>query len=643
MGTVMRIFREYKLLAAVLVELIVVLALHFSGLTTAAQLVATVFVGFVILLTVIDMVKQLMRREFGLDILAVVAMTASLAVGEYLAASIIALMLTGGEALEDYAAARARRDLRSLLDRAPQRAHRLPAVDAPVDQAENIKIDQVEPGDVLLVRPAEVVPVDGEAIDAGSFDESSLTGESAAVAKDVGDTILSGSVNGTQAVRMRATRLAADSQYQKIIALVRQTEDQQAPIVRVADRYAMPFTAVSLLIAGLAWWLSGDPVRFAEVLVLATPCPLLIAAPVAFLGGMSRASNAGIIVKGGAVLEALGSASTAAFDKTGTLTYGRPTVAKVRAVGVSEDELLAVAAAAEQFSSHVLALGVIEAAEGLSFPEARNGREVATEGVEAEVSFGAGSDGAAAGAAGGAAAGGAAGGAAGAGGSAVVRVGTLGFVRGMAPEAFEVEFEAGQTVAYVSIGSEYAGALILDDQARDNAGQLVSELRRHGFEKVTMLTGDNPHTAQAIAAEVGIDDVHASLLPEDKVRLLHEIEPKPVIMVGDGVNDAPVLAAAGVGIAMGARGDTEASEAADVVITRDDISRVGKAVDIGRWTLAVAKSAIWIGIILSLVLMGFAFFGFIPAVVGALLQEVIDLAAIVYALRALKGPERFKV
>ena len=635
MGTVMRIFREYKLLAAVLVELIVVLALHFSGLTTAAQLVATVFVGFVILLTVIDMVKQLMRREFGLDILAVVAMTASLAVGEYLAASIIALMLTGGEALEDYAAARARRDLRSLLDRAPQRAHRLPAVDAPVDQAENIEIDRVEPGDVLLVRPAEVVPVDGEAIDAGSFDESSLTGESAAVAKDVGDTILSGSVNGTQAVRMRATRSAADSQYQKIIALVRQTEDQQAPIVRVADRYAMPFTAVSLLIAGLAWWLSGDPVRFAEVLVLATPCPLLIAAPVAFLGGMSRASNAGIIVKGGAVLEALGSASTAAFDKTGTLTYGRPTVAKVRAVGVSEDELLAVAAAAEQFSSHVLALGVIEAAEGLSFPEARNGREVATEGVEAEVSFGAGSDGAAAGAAGGAAAGGAAG--------VVVRVGTLGFVRGMAPEAFEVEFEAGQTVAYVSIGSEYAGALILDDQARDNAGQLVSELRRHGFEKVTMLTGDNPHTAQAIAAEVGIDDVHASLLPEDKVRLLHEIEPKPVIMVGDGVNDAPVLAAAGVGIAMGARGDTEASEAADVVITRDDISRVGKAVDIGRWTLAVAKSAIWIGIILSLMLMGFAFFGFIPAVVGALLQEVIDLAAIVYALRALKGPERFKV
>ncbi|WP_231863271.1 heavy metal translocating P-type ATPase [Brevibacterium ravenspurgense] len=634
----MRIFREYKLLAAVLAELIVVLALHFSGLTTAAQLVATVFVGFVILLTVIDMVKQLMRREFGLDILAVVAMTASLAVGEYLAASIIALMLTGGEALEDYAAARARRDLRSLLDRAPQRAHRLPAVDAPVDQAENIEIDQVEPGDVLLVRPAEVVPVDGEAIDAGSFDESSLTGESAAVAKDVGDTILSGSVNGTQAVRMRATRSAADSQYQKIIALVRQTEDQQAPIVRVADRYAMPFTAVSLLIAGLAWWLSGDPVRFAEVLVLATPCPLLIAAPVAFLGGMSRASNAGIIVKGGAVLEALGSASTAAFDKTGTLTYGRPTVAKVRAVGVSEDELLAVAAAAEQFSSHVLALGVIEAAEGLSFPEARNGREVATEGVEAEVSFGAAGAG---GAAGGAAAG--ADGSAGAGGSAVVRVGTLGFVRGMAPEAFEVEFEAGQTAAYVSVGSEFAGALILDDQARDNAGQLVSELRRHGFEKVTMLTGDNPHTAQAIAAEVGIDDVHASLLPEDKVRLLHEIEPKPVIMVGDGVNDAPVLAAAGVGIAMGARGDTEASEAADVVITRDDISRVGKAVDIGRWTLAVAKSAIWIGIILSLVLMGFAFFGFIPAVVGALLQEVIDLAAIVYALRALKGPERFKV
>lgn len=609
----MNVFRRYRLLAAVLIELIVVLVLHFSGQTTAAQWIATIFVGFVILLTVIDMVKQILRKEFGLDVLAVVAMTASLAVGEYLAASIIALMLTGGEALEDYAAARAERDLKSLLDRAPQRAHRLPSADAPVDSVENIPVDEVEPGDYLLVRPSEAVPVDGEALDAGSFDESSLTGESAAVRKEIGDTVLSGSVNGAQAIRVKAKHAAKDSQYQKIITLVRQSEDQQAPIVRVADRYAVPFTVVSLVIAGVAWFLSGDPVRFAEVLVLATPCPLLIAAPVAFLGGMSRASNAGVIVKGGAVLEALAASKAIAFDKTGTLTYGRPTVAAIHAHGVSEERLLAVAAAAEQYSSHVLALGVIEAAEGLDLPDARSGREAATEGVEADVE------------------------------GSVVRLGTLAFVREKAPSASVVEFETGQTAAYVSIDDEYAGALILDDQPRDNAAGLVSQLREHGFTEIAMLTGDNPNTAHAVAETVGVTDVRAELLPEDKVQLLHDMEPKPVIMVGDGINDAPVLAAAGVGIAMGARGDTEASEAADVVITRDDISRVGNAVDIGRWTLTVAKSAIWIGIILSLVLMGIAAFGYIPAVVGALLQEVIDLAAIVYALRALKGPERIQV
>lgn len=607
------ILKEYRLLVAVVIELIVVLILHFTGLMASAQIVATVFVGFVIILTAFDMVKQIIRREFGLDILAVIAMIATLAVGEYIAASIIVLMLTGGEALEDYAAYRAKRDLRSLLDCAPNMARRLPSLEAAPDDAEEILIEDVAKGDYLLVRPSEVVPVDGVTFDKASVDESSLTGEAGAVHKNVGDTILSGSVNGTQAIRIQASKSAADSQYQKIIALVRQAEDQQAPIVRVADRYAVPFTVVSLLIAAVAWAISGDPVRFAEVLVLATPCPLLIGAPVAFLGGMSRASNAGVIVKGGAVLESLAAAKSIAFDKTGTLTYGRPTVAEVHTEGIDRDQMLAYAAAAEQFSTHVLADSIIQAADGLELPVAEDGSEVDAEGVEATVD------------------------------GVKVRVGTLDFIRRVAPEVREIAFRHGQTAAYVTIDSKYAGALILDDQPRANAAELVSALKHHGFERTVVLTGDNANTAHAIAGQVGISEYHASLFPQDKVRLLKEMEPHPVIMVGDGINDAPVLAAAGVGIAMGARGDTEASEAADVVITRDDISRVARAIDIGRWTLTVAKTAIWIGIVLSVVLMLVAAFGYIPAVVGALLQEVIDLATILYALRALKGRERIKV
>lgn len=600
-------------MVAVVIELIVVLILHFTGLTALAQIVATVFVGFVIILTAFDMAKQIIRREFGLDILAVIAMVATLAVGEYIAASIIALMLTGGEALENYAAYRAKRDLRSLLDRAPHMARRLPSLDAAPDDAEEIPIEDVAKGDYLLVRPSEVVPVDGVTFDKTSVDESSLTGEAGSVHKNVGDTILSGSVNGTQAIRIQASKSAADSQYQRIIALVRQAEDQQAPIVRVADRYAVPFTVVSLLIAAVAWFMSGDPVRFAEVLVLATPCPLLIGAPVAFLGGMSRASNAGVIVKGGAVLESLAAAKSIAFDKTGTLTYGHPTVAEIHAVDIERDQMLAYAAAAEQFSTHVLADSIIQAAEGLELPVAEDGMEVDAEGVEATVA------------------------------GVKVRVGKLDFIRRVAPEVREIAFRHGQTAAYVTIDNKYAGALILDDQPRTNAAELVSALQHHGFERTVVLTGDNANTAHAIAGQVGIPEYHASLLPQDKVRLLKEMEPHPVIMVGDGINDAPVLAAAGVGIAMGARGDTEASEAADVVITRDDISRVARAIDIGRWTLTVAKTAIWIGIVLSVALMLIAAFGYIPAVVGALLQEVIDLATILYALRALKGRERIKV
>ncbi|NLT26778.1 MAG: cadmium-translocating P-type ATPase, partial [Microbacteriaceae bacterium] len=504
--------RRYPLVVSTLVLLAAVLALLAAGQSTVAQWIATIYVAFVILLTAVDMVRDILRGHFGLDILAVVAMGASIAVGEYVAALIIVLMLSGGEALEDMAAARARADLDALLRRAPQIAHRLES-EAPDAAVADLPVDEVRPGDLLLVKPAEVVPVDGELLDAeAEFDESSLTGESLPVTHERGATVLSGSVNGERAVRIRARADAAGSQYQQIIALVRDAEAQKAPTVRIADRFAVPFTIVSLAIAGIAWWLSGDPVRFAEVLVLATPCPLLIAAPVAFMGGMSASARSGVIVKGGATLETLSRARSVALDKTGTLTYGEPElVAVLPANGTPEDELLRLAASAEQYSSHVLARGVIDAAEarGLRLEPGVDAEEIATNGVRATIA------------------------------DRRVVVGKLAFVREVDPAAEPVELAPGQTSVAVAIDGRFAGTLLLADRLRDNAAATVAALRRDGIERVAMLTGDNRRTAGALAEQAGIDEVHAELLPNDKVRLVGEM-PGPVVMIGDGVNDAPV-------------------------------------------------------------------------------------------------------
>jgi cation transport ATPase/uncharacterized membrane protein YkvA (DUF1232 family) len=325
----MRVFRDmrrYPEITVAIVLLAAVLALRTGGEGSAARWVATAFVGAFIVWTLVGMVRDVLRGHVGLDVLAVVAMVATLAVREYVAALIIVLMLSGGRALEDFAARRAKRDLTALLDRSPRVAHVLRHPDTPrTDELLDVPVEDVAIGDVLLVRPGEIVPVDGVLLtDSGTFDESSLTGESLPVTRAAGEEALSGAVNGTRVVRIRAVRLSADSQYQQIVALVRTAEDSRAPVVRLADRFAVPFTAVSLVLAGAAWTISGDPTRFAEVLVLATPCPLLIAAPVAFLGGLSRAARSGVIVKSGTVIEQLARLRSAAFDKTGTLTQGRP-------------------------------------------------------------------------------------------------------------------------------------------------------------------------------------------------------------------------------------------------------------------------------------------------------------------------------
>ncbi|MFK4834820.1 heavy metal translocating P-type ATPase [Microbacterium sp. ZW T2_14] len=614
----MRLLRAvwtYPVITVTVIVLGSVLALVAAGESALARWIAVAWVGAVVVWTLVGMVRDVLNGHVGLDILAVVAMVATLAVDEYIASLIIVLMLSGGEALEDFAQRRAKRDLTALLDRSPRIAHIVErAGDARPrpEEVVDVEVDDVVVGDILLVRPAEIVPVDGVLLsDDGAFDESSLTGESLPVSKTTGDEVLSGAINGTRIVRIRAARGSADSQYQQIVALVREAQESRAPVVRLADRFAIPFTAVSLVLAATAWALSGDPTRFAEVLVLATPCPLLIAAPVAFLGGLSRSAKAGVIMKGGAVIEQLATVRSAAFDKTGTLTRGKPALAAVRpADGFLPDELLRLSASAEQYSTHVLADGIRQAAaeRGLELVTAEDASEVATNGVTASMN-----------------------------GRTVV-VGKPAYIASIAPDTQRTDLAPGQAAAYVAVDGRYAGAIVLADEPRPESRAVISWLRSNGVERITILTGDAHTTAQSIGHAVGIDEIHAELLPGEKVQLAAELSPRPVMMVGDGVNDAPVLAAADIGIAMGAKGATAAGDAADVVILVDSIAKVVDAVSIARHTVRVALTAIWIGIGLSIGLMIVAMTGVIPAVAGALIQELVDLATILYALRALRGP-----
>ncbi|MEV8266925.1 heavy metal translocating P-type ATPase [Microbacterium sp. NPDC076911] len=609
----MHALTRYPVITMTAIVAVVVLVLGIAGLAETSRWFATIYVSAIIVWTLVGMVRDVLRGHLGLDVLAVIAMIATLAVGEYVASLIIVLMLSGGEALEDYAARRAKKELTSLLDRAPQIAHIVGSADASgSDAITDVAADDVQVGDVLLVRPSEVVPADAVLVtDTASFDESSLTGESMPVTHVAGEEVLSGALNGSQAVRVRAIRRSADSQYQQIVALVREAQESRAPVVRLADRFAIPFTAVSLIIAGAAWAISGDPSRFAEVLVLATPCPLLIAAPVAFLGGLSRAAKAGIIIKSGAVIEQLAGVRSAAFDKTGTLTQGRPALVAVHTPDeFDDDEVLQLAASAEQYSSHVLAEGIRNAASarGLALSTGASANEVATNGVSALI------------------------------GSHTVVVGKLVYITSLAPDAHTIDLAPGQAAASVAIDGRFAGVLVLADDPRPESRAVINWLREHGIERVAMLTGDAQSTADAVAREVGITEVRADLLPGEKVQLATHMQPRPVLMVGDGVNDAPVLAAADVGIAMGAKGATAAGDAADAVILKDSLAKVADAVAIGSHTLRVAFTAIWIGIAISIALMLVATTGVIPAVVGALVQELVDLATILYALRALSGP-----
>ncbi|WP_346057744.1 heavy metal translocating P-type ATPase [Leucobacter alluvii] len=608
MSSTVEFLRNRKLMMFVLVGLATGVMLWLTGAEMALGVTAYLVLGIVIVITAIDMFKDLMRGHWGLDILAVIAMIATLAVQEYVAGLIIALMLTGGEALEDLAARRASRELDQLLNRAPAFAGRIHPV---TGEVERIAIEEVKVGDELLVRSSEILPVDGVLLsDHATIDESSVTGEPIPVNYHAGDPLLSGTVNSTTSFTMRAQKVAADSNYASIVRLVEEAVDSRAPMVRLADRYAVPFTIVSLLIAGFAWFLSGDPVRFAEVLVVATPCPLLIATPVAFMGGMSSAAKLNVIIKDGGVLEVLARVRAVAFDKTGTLTEGKADVVEIHPAARTVDETLQLAAAAEQYSVHVFADPIVASArtQQLELPEVVTADEVATNGVLASLADG-----------------------------TSVRVGKPSFIEEVTGPIDRPVLSAGETAVYVSVGDELAGVIILSDPIREQSADTVSRLRRAGVAEIAMVTGDITSTAESVAHAVDIQTVHAETTPQTKVRIVQAMRPRPVLMVGDGINDAPVLAAADVGVAMAGRGATVASESAAAVITSNDIARVADVAYVSRRTVQIALQSIWMGIIISVGLMLVAAFGYLPAVVGALLQEIVDLVAILSALRALRA------
>ncbi|WP_341952776.1 heavy metal translocating P-type ATPase [Salinibacterium sp. TMP30] len=606
MTTLVAAVRRYPLVALTVVVGVVGLALNW---TSASAVVPWLLSGYSLVVAAreaVSMIRRLFRKEFGLDVLAVTAIIATVLVGEFWASIVIVLMLTGGEALEDFAAGRAQRELKALLSRVPQIAHIFDDSGELVD----VPVTDVTVGERLVVRPSEIVPVDAVLVSVATVvDESSLTGESMPVDKVAGDLLLSGSVNGPEAVTVTAAALASESQYQRIVQLVSEAAASKPALVRLADRYAAPFTFVSVALAGIAWWLSGDPTRFAEVLVVATPCPLLIAAPVAFMAGMSSASAHGVVIKNAGTLEVLARAKTVVFDKTGTLTSGTPEVVAIRPEGErSEEALLTLVAAAEQYSSHVLAASLVAEAQnrGYTLPTVADAREVATHGVQARI------------------------------GSEVVTVGKPAFVAQQASDLVRLELSSGEAAVYVAVGDQFAGAIILRDAVREEAPKMLRDLRALGVQKTLMVTGDIEQTAQKVAEDLNLSEVHAECLPEDKVRIVHSITPGPVVMVGDGVNDAPVLAAANVGIAMGAKGSTAASESADIVILVDDLYRVVDAVSVSKRTVFIALQSIWMGIGISVALMLVAMTGALPAIVGAGLQEVVDLVTILNSLRALK-------
>ena len=661
------------------------------------QWLVIALVLIIVIDTVRGMIDDLRHGQVGVDVLAVVAILSTVAVAEYWASWAVTLMITSGEAIEEYAQAKAERSLTALMEAAPQTAHvvNLPGVGrgsaadkgdssdgfrrvgsasaaAAAQRFDTVPVEQVQLGDVLMVLPGETVPVDGELLSGtATLDLSNINGEPVPREVFAGARVMSGAVNGSTALTMRATQVAADSQYQRILELVASAQESRPAVVKTADRLAVPFTVLSLVIAGVAWAVSGVPTRFAQVLVLATPCPLLIAAPVAYIAGTGRLAAAGVLIKAQDVLENLGRVTQVFFDKTGTLTVKQPQVVRVEmlpgaAAQLDGDHVLMMAGVVESYSVHILSKGIAKAGTeamarlrrqsendgrpcpesdavwfgvGREHPVVKGINEEAGKGVSGEVN------------------------------GHVVRVGRLSFAAagkdgfltagnadptgprhdlrpgteaaGGTEEDILTRFgllQPDEMASYVSIDGQLIARIVLRDVPRANARTALAKLHALGVARLAMLTGDKRASADIIANEVGIDEVHAELFPEDKVAAVKsaaEDGNAVTMMVGDGVNDAPVLAVADIGVAMTDGTSTAASESAQVVIMTDDIAAVPRAIAIARRTKRVMLQAVIVGLALAVIGMIVAAFDLIPVVVGAFLQEAIDVVSILWALTAL--------
>lgn len=647
------------------------------------QWLVIALVLIIVIDTVRGMIDDLRHGQVGVDVLAVVAILSTVAVAEYWASWAVTLMITSGEAIEEYAQAKAERSLTALMEAAPQTAHvvNLPGVGcgfatdkgdssdgfrrvglasaaAAAHRFDTVPVEQVQLGDVLMVLPGETVPVDGELLSGtATLDLSNINGEPVPREVFAGARVMSGAVNGSTALTMRATQVAADSQYQRILELVASAQESRPAVVKTADRLAVPFTVLSLMIAGIAWAMSGVPTRFAQVLVLATPCPLLIAAPVAYIAGTGRLAAAGVLIKAQDVLENLGRVTQVFFDKTGTLTVKQPQVVRVEmlpgaATRLNEDHVLMMAGVVESYSVHILSKGIAKAGteamarlrqrfedgqrlcpepeaswpgHGREYPVIKNINEDAGKGVSGEVN------------------------------GHAVRVGRLSFaaageegflaVDRTAPSRSEDDLrtrfgllQPDEMASYVSVDGQLIARIVLRDVPRANAKAALAKLHELGVTKLAMLTGDKRASANIIASEVGIDEVHAELFPEDKVAAVKAVTgagKTVTMMVGDGVNDAPVLAVADIGVAMTDGTSTAASESAQVVIMNDNIAAVPRAIAIARRTKRVMLQAVIAGLVLATIGMIAAAFNLIPVVVGAFLQEAIDVVSILWALTAL--------
>ncbi len=580
-----------------------------SGWSRAVWMAGLVLTGLPV---AVRTLAGLVRGRAAADVVAMLAILTAIALGEPLAGLVVVLMQTGGEALERFAEGRASAAVRALEEAAPHEAHRLRADGG----AEDVAADAVTIDDLLLVRPGEMVPCDGVVtIGASHVDVSRLTGEPIPLHAGPGTRLSSGSVNGESPLTLRVTALASQSLYARIVELVRSAQASKAPLQRLADRYATWFTPLTLAVCVVAFLVSHDARRVLAVLVVATPCPLILATPVAIIGGLNRAARRQIVIRNGGALEQLGGATAAMFDKTGTLTVGRPALARVVPVTpFSEESLLALAAAVEHGSGHLLARSVVEGARsrGVGVPAATDIREAPGEGVVGRVD-----------------------------GSLVV-VGAREFVRRTAPGAVETldAADGGQAAlrAYVAVDGHPAGFLEFADAVRPEAAALLRRLRDLGITRMALLSGDRRENVEALGATLGFTETHADLLPHDKVALIEAAMSagQRVVMVGDGTNDAPALSTATVGVALASHGGGITAEAADVVILADDIGRVAEAIETSRWTMRIARQSIWAGLGMSGVAMLVAAAGYIPPIAGAVLQEVIDVAVILNALRAAR-------